>query len=140
MLFKLGISIHPSIHPSVHPSCVQLAGGLTPWPYLLQHIHGVPAALQSGGEAGCCRGIVILCCLREKLGHRYLIRHPLAGKMPTGGLAMNAQKHKTMKDLKNREKAGGVWRDRELDGRESRFSSQKLCKTIEMIKTCLLLR
>lgn len=50
---------------------------LIPWPYLLQHIHCIPAALHSGGEAGCCRRIVILCCLREKLGHRYLIRHPL---------------------------------------------------------------
>lgn len=53
---------------------------LSAWPYLLQHVHGVPAALHAGGEAGCGRGIVILRCLREKLGHRYLIRHPLTGR------------------------------------------------------------
>lgn len=62
-------------------------------PYLLQHVHRVPAALHPGGEAGRGRGIVILCRLREKLGHRYLIRHPLTGgggERPTKGFAMNA--------------------------------------------------
>lgn len=62
-------------------------------PYLLQHVHRVPAALHPGGEAGRGRGIVILCRLREKLGHRYLIRHPSTGgggERPTKGFAMNA--------------------------------------------------
>lgn len=77
-------------------------------PYLLQHVHGVPAALHAGGEAGRGRGIVILCCLREELGHRYLIRHPLTGrergegggdekKCPKGS-AMKLQKDKSMKE------------------------------------------
>lgn len=48
-------------------------------PYLLQNVDGVPAALQPGGEAGCGRGVVILCRFREELGHRDLIRHPCAG-------------------------------------------------------------
>lgn len=73
LFFQYCIFIHPSIHHTRR---------LTHWPYLLQHIHCVPAALQSGGEAGCCWGIIILCRLREKLGHRYLIRHPLTGKSP----------------------------------------------------------
>lgn len=83
---------------SIHP--------LHPRPYLLQHIHCVPAALQSGGEAGCCRGIVILCCLREKLGHRYLIRHPLDGENAhkrVGDECSERQKHVRPK---NGEKAG----------------------------------
>lgn len=98
-LFIIKSSIRPSIHH---------AGRLTQWPYLLQHIHRVPAALQSGREAGRRRGIVILCRLREKLGHRYLIRHPLneeeevveevegVNKCPQEGLAMKAQRYKTM--------------------------------------------
>lgn len=66
---------------------------MTHGPYLLQHVHRVPAALHPGGEAGRGRGIVILCRLREKLGHRYLIRHPLTGGgggRPAEGFAMNA--------------------------------------------------
>ena len=52
------------------------------WPYLLQNVDRVPTALQAGGEAGSRGGIVILSCFREKLGHRYLIRHPSAGNRP----------------------------------------------------------
>ena len=101
-------SIHPSIRPSIHPS------RLTQWPYLLQHIHCVPAALQSGGEAGCCRGIVILSCLREKLGHRYLIRHPLTGgknaHRRVGDECSERQNHVRLKNKnkKTGEEAGGV--------------------------------
>lgn len=50
--------------------------------YLLQHADCVPTALQSGGETGRGGRVVILCCFRQKLRHRYLIRHPKASFRP----------------------------------------------------------
>lgn len=104
----------------MHPSI------MTHRPYLLQHVHRVPAALHPGGEAGRGRGIVILCRLREKLGHRYLIRHPLTGGGKAHGRVcdecLERQNHVR---FKSGEKAAGDWC---LDGRKSRFSPQKLSR------------
>lgn len=131
MYYSWFIFIHQP-HPSIHPS---ISSRLTPWPYLLQHIHRVPAALQSGGEAGCRRGIVILRCLREKLGHRYLIRHHLTGKMPTAASATKSSEKQNHERFKNSWKAQGVWcRGREARGKSRVFLAKKKKKKKERKK------
>lgn len=52
------------------------------WPYLFQNADRVPAALQTCGETGRRWRVVILRRLGEKLGYRYLIRHPAVGYCP----------------------------------------------------------
>lgn len=102
------------------------ACGLTRRPYLLQHVHRVPAALHPGGEAGRGRGIVILGRLREELGHRYLIRHPSAGE---GGRVGNAHGRvcDDRSETQNHVRPGGGG-EAAGDGSESRFSPRKLWK------------
>lgn len=97
-------------------------------PYLLQHVHRVPAALHPGGEAGRGRGIVILCRLREELGHRYLIRHPSTagrGGDAHGRVCDECSERQNHVRLESGGKAAGDWSP---DGRKSRFSPQKLSK------------
>ena len=65
--------------------CQSVGGGILMWRYLLQHVDGVPAVLEPGGEAGRGRRVVILGGLGEKLRHRYLIRHSSARGWGGGG-------------------------------------------------------
>lgn len=53
-----------------------------PLAYLLENVNRVPTALQPGGEAGGRGRIVVLCGLREELGHRNLVWHPLPTSHP----------------------------------------------------------
>lgn len=108
------------MHARMHPSMRR--------PYLLQHVHRVPAALHPGGEAGRGRGIVILCRLREELGHRYLIRHPSTaggGGGAHGRVRDECSERQNHVRLESGGKAAGDWSP---DGRKSRFSPQKLSK------------